>query len=318
MFGEKELDVIIAKIKEKKAKLIFLQAPEGLKMSIQKIATRMKSETKAGVIVSCDPCFGACDLRDYEAVSLGCDLLVHLGHTQYELGREPLVDTIFEEYRVDMDPVPLLKKNRHLLDHIEKACLVTTAQHLSSLGKAKKYLEDEGKEVIIGQPKIAKHPGQVLGCDYSAAIPFDDSVDCFIFIGTGKFHPIGLSEKVKKPVLVLDYELKLLDNIRSEKDMFERIRMAQVEKAKEGKNFAVLVSTKPGQQKIIIALETAEKLEKMGKNAWVLAMDLITPKKMMGLKIDVLVNCSCPRVTEDFSQFKKPIISPEEVDKLDG
>ena len=64
------------------------------------------------------------------------------------------------------------------------------------------------------------------------------------------------------------------------------------------------------------AEDIKKKLESKGKKAWILAMDQVTPEKIMGMKFDVLVNCACPRMNEDTKLFKKPILNPEDVDKL--
>jgi 2-(3-amino-3-carboxypropyl)histidine synthase len=324
MFDEKRLKELGRAVKKSGARRVLLQAPEGLKTRVLDIAAMLEKEGKKGkqgkrgieVIVTCDPCYGGCDLADMEAKTLGCDLLVHIGHTELKLNRKTLVPVIYEEYALNFNPVPLLKRHLKLLRPCKNIWLVTTAQFVSSIGKAKKFLQAHDKKVFVGQPSVAKHPGQVLGCDYSAAEPFDRLVDCFLYLGTGRFHPIGLATKVKKPVLVLDFELSTLENMHRERDMLLRIRAAHVEKAKDLKNFGILVSTKPGQQNIGTAEKARQRLEKKGKNAWILAMNEITPSKLLGMKLECLVNCTCPRLTEDFRQFRMPILNPEDVAKL--
>jgi len=319
MLDKKALSGLVARIRKTKAKKILLQAPEGLKTMVLDIAAMIEKQGKnqgIEVLVSCDPCFGACDLRDQEAKALGAGLLVHIGHTELKLPRKPLVPVIYEEYRLDVDPIPLLKRHLKLLRPSKKLCLVTTAQYISSLKPARKFLEANGKKVYIGQPSVAKHPGQVMGCDYSAAEPFDRLVDCFLFIGTGRFHPIGLATKVKKPVLALDFELGTMENMHRERDILLRIRLTQTERAKDFRNFGVLVSTKPGQANLGTAERVKKKLESKKKRAWILVMDEITPSKIMGMKLECLINCACPRITEDFRQFEMPILNPEDVDRI--
>jgi 2-(3-amino-3-carboxypropyl)histidine synthase len=316
MMNNKSLARLTENIRKRNPRMVFLQAPEGLKTKVQGIADMIEKSCKCSVLISNDPCYGACDLQDGKAKLLGCDLLVHMGHTPMKLKRNTVVPVLFEEYMIEIDPVPFLKRHLKLLRPCKKCCLVTTAQYISGIEPARKFLEANGKKVYVGQPSVAKYPGQVLGCDYSAAEPFDRLVDCFIYLGTGRFHPIGLAMKVNKPVLVVDYELNTLENMHRERDMLKRIRMVQIEKAKESKNFGILVSAKPGQENIGIAKKVQKKLRKKGKNAWILVMDEIVPEKLLGMKLDVLVNCACPRLTEDFRQFKKPILDPEEVNQI--
>lgn len=318
MIDEKRLKSLSRRISQTGARRILLQAPEGLKTNVLAIADLIEKDGSRGteVMVACDPCYGGCDIADQEAKSLGCDLLVHVGHTELRLKRKTKVPVIYEEYTIDYNPVPLLKKHIKLLRPSRKICLVTTAQYISSLKKARKFLESSGKRVFIGEPSVAKYPGQVLGCDYSAAEPFDRIVDSFLFLGTGRFHPIGLAARVNKPVLVLDFELGTLENMHRERDMLLRIRFAHTEKAKDLNRFGILVSAKPGQEHVATAEKVRNKLKAKGKQAWILAMNEIMPSKMMGMRLECLVNCACPRLTEDFRQFRMPMLNPEDVDEL--
>lgn len=304
---------ILGEAKKLKAKKVLLQIPEGLKMKAREIADSLKKEGLE-VLISCEPCFGACDIPSHNTKKLGCDAIIHIGHTDWGLKTE--VPVIYEEYRLDADPVPVLEKNIGLLKPAKTIGLFTTVQYLDAFQDVKKFLEKQGKKVKTGKSRHCKHPGQVIGCDFSGPQKIEDSVDAFLFFGTGMFHSLGLARKVKKPVLFLSLENKNLISMKNEQEMMERIRFAQIEKAKEGQNFGVLVSTKPGQMKVKLAEKVRKKLEKKGKDAWILVMDNITPEKLLGLKLDAMVNCACPRLTEDFRQFKKPILDPEEADKI--
>jgi 2-(3-amino-3-carboxypropyl)histidine synthase len=307
MFDEKDTKRIISEIRKRKAHRVFLQVPEGLKMKVQDFAQLLD---KSGIetLISADPCYGACDVKDYEAKQLGCDLLLHVGHS--DLGLATKVPVIYEEYRIDFDPVPLLKNNLKELRPYKKICMVTTLQFLDSLKRAKKFLEAEGKKVFVAGS------GQILGCDVTGAEALDSMVDCFLFLGSGSFHPMGLAIQVEKPVLMLSYETGDLVNLETERNVYRRIKAAHIEKARESQNFGILISTKPGQMRIKAAEHAKKMLKTKGKKAWILVMNEITPEKLMGLKLDCLVDCACPRMAEDFKMFKKPILTPEDLEKL--
>ncbi|MFQ5648204.1 MAG: diphthamide biosynthesis enzyme Dph2 [Candidatus Aenigmatarchaeota archaeon] len=304
---------LAGKVKARKAKRVLLQVPEGLKMRAQELAAGLE---KAGieVFISGEPCYGACDVRDCSARLLNCDLLVHLGHT--DLGLETRVPVLYEECRLDLDPVPLLKKHLGLLSAPKRLGLSTTVQYLSGLEKAKAFLESQGKEVLLASSPKTKCPGQILGCDFSGPKSIESQVDAFLFIGSGYFHPLGISMAVEKPVLFLNIENGQLLNMKSEKEMLQRVRFAQVEKAKEAETFGILLSTKPGQFHLKQAEQAKKRLEALGKQAWTLLMNEITPEKLLGLKLDCLVNCACPRLTDDSRLFKKPILNLDDLEKL--
>jgi len=76
-----ELDRVVAQIKEKNAKLVGLQLPEGLKKEAVKIAQEIESKTGAKTVIFTDSCYGACDTKEKEGKVLGLDLIIHFGHT---------------------------------------------------------------------------------------------------------------------------------------------------------------------------------------------------------------------------------------------
>lgn len=304
------LESILRKVKKVGAGRVFIQVPEGLKTRVLELAELLE---KRGIkaFVSLEVCYGACDLSMEEAGKVGADLILHLGHSDF--GLKSKIPVLYEEWRIAFDPVPLLKKNLGKLKGYEKICLVTTLQFLDSLTKAKKFLESSGKTIKIGRPAKAKYAGQILGCDYSAAEPLEGLVECFLFLGSGRFHPLGLGMAVKKPVLFLDFEKGRLEDLDEEVQKLRMAKASRREWAKGCRVFGILISTKPGQLQLRTAERIKERLEKQGKKAYLLVLDEIRPDKLMGLKLDCLVNCACPRLTEDIENFGKIILEPGDI-----
>lgn len=304
MFDESRNSEILKMLRDGNAKRVLVQVPEGLKTSVQNLADFLE---KNGVepFISVEPCFGACDLRGREAKVLGCDALLHIGHADMEIKAE--VPVFYYAYYIDYDFVPLLKM---ILRQIKfrKICLVSTVQFLKSLESARKFLEKNGFTVYVG--------GSVLGCDTSNARRFEKMVDCYLFMGSGRFHPLGLQEKTEKPVLFLDIEKRTLEDLSEKINTMKIRKKMRLEKAKDAKKFGILVSTKPGQNRVKKAMDLKMKLARTGKNVYILAGDYFSAEKLLGLKIDVLVNTACPRIREDYEQFKKVILDPEDVDEL--
>ena len=217
-----DLDRVISKINSKDAKNVGLQFPEGLKMQAIKIARKIESETDATVIISGDPCFGACDVSDYKMKG-SVDLIVHYGHTPLPLKYE--VPTIFVEAFAKIDLKKDLEKCLDALKDYSKVALVTTTQHLHLLNEIRDYLEDNGKEVVLGSSKSTRK-GQVLGCNFSSIKDLDAEI--FLFIGSGNFHPLGINLFSNTPVLALDpynNELRRMDEYA---DRILRIRFAKM------------------------------------------------------------------------------------------
>jgi 2-(3-amino-3-carboxypropyl)histidine synthase len=304
MFDRKRNSDILSLLEQKNAKKILIQVPEGLKMNVQDLADFLG---KNGIepLISIEPCFGACDLRDSEAKKLGCDLLLHIGHA--DLGIKTEVPVVYYEYFIDYDFIPML---RAVIRQIKfrKICLVTTVQFGEGMKTAKKFLEKNGFVVYDG--------GYVLGCDVSGARQYERMAECYMFMGSGRFHPLGLQERTERPVLFLDVEKRTLEDLSEEKDKMKIKRKLRIEKAKYLQNFGIMVSTTPGQTRMKQAGEIKRKLEKAGKLAYVLAGDHFTPEKLLGLKIDVLINTACPRMRDDAEQFGKIILNADDVDEM--
>jgi 2-(3-amino-3-carboxypropyl)histidine synthase len=304
MFDEARNSEILALIRKKKAKRVLIQAPEGLKTGVQELADFLELNG-CETIISIEPCFGACDLRDHEAKRLDCDLLLHLGHADFGLKTD--VAVVYYEYGIEYDFIPLLKATAKKIK-FRKICLVSTIQFRESIKQAKRFLESKGFVVYDG--------GHVLGCNVAAAKKFEGGIECYLFIGSGRFHPLGLQEKTSKPVLFLDIEKRSLEDLSHAKDKMEIKRGLRIEKAKGAANFGIMVSAKSGQLRIDEALEIKKKLNAAGRKAYILAGDVFSPEKIMGLKIDVLINTACPRIRDDAELFGKVILNAEDVDEL--
>ena len=178
-----KIQEIIDKIKETQAETVGLQFPEGLKVHAIKLARQIEDKTGVLVLISGDPCYGACDLSD-TAMEGMVDLLIHFGHTPLPLNYK--VPTLFVEAHYQLGSLEILEKALESLRGMEKIGLVTTTQHLHLLDDAAQFLEKNGKKVVMS-PGAGTHKGQVLGCNFSSVR--DLPVDAYLYLGSGNFHP---------------------------------------------------------------------------------------------------------------------------------
>jgi 2-(3-amino-3-carboxypropyl)histidine synthase len=292
---------------------VLLQVPEGLKTRALELAGRLEKEGNE-VIVSAEPCYGACDIKVEEARRLGCDKIVHYGHTKFVDADFPVE---YIEHREKADATPILGKHHDELKAFKSIGVVSSLQFIDAIPEARKFLESKGHNVFVGETKGAKklYPGQILGCDVSNATTVESKVDCFLFLGCGKFHPLGLSLKGSKPIFALDFEKGKIEKV--DDTLFRKQRAVAIALAKDAKTFGILVSTKLGQMNMKLANELKKKLKNKGKAAFIVAFDEIRPEKLMGLKFDVLVCTACPRIAiENRTEFSKPILNPDELEEI--
>ncbi len=293
------------------AKIVLVQLPEGLKAEGPRLATLIE-DAGALAIVSADPCYGACDLALPDAESLGADLIVHYGHSSQT--KQERVPTIYMEARAKISVKAAVKKAIPLLEPWSNIGLVTTVQHVHKLDEAKILLLEAGKTVAIGDAGLVKHPGQVIGCNFSNAQSVSEEVEAFLFIGGGRFHAIGVALTTAKPTIIADPYEKRAYSIHDEVPRILKQRWASISEAKGAENFGVLIGLKSGQKRVREAVKIKEKLQKSGRKGTLLALREITSNALMQFpNIDAFVNSACPRISlDDTPNFLKPILSLNE------
>ena len=299
---------VIKKLKKLNARRIFIQFPDGLKLKIQEIAKKLE-EKNFQTILCLEKTYGACDLRDEEAERLKCDAILHIGHSNF--GLKSKLPVVYFDYFLEIDPLPILKKELGKIDKYKKIGLVTSLQFAKSIQKIKNFLEKKGKKVFLN--KTLKYEGQILGCDLSAAKKIENKVDCFLCISAGKFYPLGLAFEIKKPVLNLDLEKGKIYSVEKLRYEIQKIIEWNKVKFKSSKRIGILISWKKGQI-FYNPFELKKKLERIGKEVYLLAIDEISPEKIEGLKLDFLINCACPRIgIDDLKKFKIPLLNYHEI-----
>jgi len=317
-----DLEQAVHAINKHGYKRIALQLPEGLKTHMRTFVDFLEKKTEATVMVDADPCFGACDVANYELRNLDVEFVIQLGHTPMSDVENFWIPTLFLTAQADLDVSSAVEKALLAIKG-KKIGLVTTAQHLHTLDNVKDILVNNELEPVIGKgdDRIAVN-GQILGCNFSAALSIADKVDSFLFIGSGMFHPLGLLLAVKKPVVAIDpytNEVKA-EELDELKDMTLRQRYGAIARSKDAKVFGVLVGIKRGQQRIELAYKIKDMLTSKGKKAYVISLDNFSPTHLESFTdIDCFVSTACPRIAiDDYLQYKTPIITPIELEIVLG
>jgi len=311
-------DRIIKEIKELKERLdvskdspLAIQLPEGLKQYSTEILDNFK-EFKPILFV--DPTFGACDLRDKEAKLFGCKSLVHFGHTG--MGKQKIntyfipISYLFSDIEIDYIISEIKKLNSNKIN------LVTTINFIENIPKIKNILKKSNIEVLESRETSHIKPHMLLGCDSSAIVNSENTI---VYIGDGVFHPNNLGFVFSKIDIHIINPITKESKILEINDRFTRQRYGLIAKAREASVFGILVSSKQGQFRLRLAYNIKERLEALGKKAYIFASDYVKEEYVLGMKIDCYVNTGCPRITyDDFSSFKKPIITAQEVSLLEN
>jgi 2-(3-amino-3-carboxypropyl)histidine synthase len=300
-----ELERLVDIIKKRDVKTVGLQFPEGLKRRGTKIVKELKGRVPQEVLIaiSGQPCYGACDL-DMHLLKRS-DLFVHFGHSAMKTSDKIIYIPLYSNVEVK----PIME---HALEELESAeiepniGLVTTTQHYNKFGEMKEFLEEKGYTVCTkrGDERLT-YEGQVLGCNYASA---DVDANQVMYVGGGKFHPLGLAMVHKDKRVVIADPINNIVSI-ADPNKFIKQRYAAIHKSMSAVTWGIIYCTKIGQGRWELAQEIIEDNE----NAFLITLDEITPDRLLNFKLDAFVNTGCPRITtDDGPRFKKPMLTPQE------
>lgn len=302
---------LFAALKSARPVRIVLQVPAGLVRNAHDLALQLREETGARVIVATRACFGACDFPSRDEAPKA-DVAVVLGHSPI-----PNVPVVRPTYFVEMrdsagDPEALASTvARAGLPH--RIGLVASVQHLDLVAPFSAALERGGRIVSVGRgDRRLAYPAQALGCNYTGAEAVAKDVDAFLFLGTGRFHPVGLAFAVDRPVWSLDPLQNQLE-APIERGALVRRRQLAVAAARDARRWGILVSSFAGQNRMPTALALQERAQARGRDAEILTFDRLDPRDLEGRALDAYVNTACPRIAlDDGALYAKPILTPPE------
>jgi len=136
---------------------------------------------------------------------------------------------------------------------------------------------------------------QVLGCSNPV---FPKTTKAILLIGSGRFHAVSIAQESKLPTYVLD------------QNNLHKISGKEVEEIEKKKKVAylnflhadeagILISTKPGQQKLKRAINLKNKIK--NKKLYFFLADNINSLELENFKIGSWINTACPRMDMDFN-----------------
>ncbi len=329
---EVELDEICKIVIEKGYNTIGIQLPEGLKLYAEVIKDYIeerlgKQGQELNIIISGEPCYGACDLVDTQFKDFGVQCLFHFGHAELPSKKRSDIPVIYIKTPSKLELKKILIKfltyiRKHEMEFGEKPKigLVSTIQHIHLINFAEKFLTKQNQRIFIGKgDKRIKYKGQVLGCNFSAAKSISKKVDLFLFIGSGNFHPLGVALDSGKKVLVADPYTNEIRDIKRVRENILRQRGGAIARAMDAKSVGILLSMKSGQVRNKLALDLINLIRKHNKKSYLIALNEFEPMKLKPYDVDTFVSTGCPRIAiDDYLKYDKPILTPIELEIILG
>ena len=235
-----------------------------------------------------------------------------------------MVQTLFidgkweKEVVLGKEIIEFLKK-----EDIKSVALFASVQFLNLEG-VNEQLQNIGVKSVSTRAKRTDAPAQILGCDAYHDSFQDDIIsyaDAVLYIGDGMFHPkaLLLAQKDKpaiKDLIIWDPIAEKMSVI-GKKDIEQQAKKANANFTRylAANSIGILVTIKPGQQYLALALKLKENLEKGGKKAFIFIDNTIDVKQLENYPfIEAWVNTACPRIgMDDIVDVGQAIINIKEV-----
>ena len=314
---------------------LALQFPEGLLLYATTLADIFKVFVPSikDVVILGDVTYGACCVDDYAATALGCDFLVHYGHSCLVPVSMTTCKTLYVFVDILFDEEHLVQSIRkNFPNRTDKIALAGTIQFASAIGKVRETLRPFYECFDVGRTKPLS-PGEVLGC--TAPSLGDGEVmgarsgdlmgeegkkahDAIVFVADGRFHLEAMMiANPNVPAYRYDPYERVLTREYYDHVGMQNVRKSMILRAKKAKKFGLILGTlgRQGNPAVLARLERL--FESRNKETVVFLISEISPERIASLSenggIDAFVQVACPRLSIDWGEaFIVPVLTPYE------
>eukprot|EP00668_Euglena_longa_P012021 GGOE01014445.1.p1 GENE.GGOE01014445.1~~GGOE01014445.1.p1 ORF type:complete len:402 (-),score=116.54 GGOE01014445.1:237-1442(-) len=311
-----EIPKTIARIRQAQAKRVALQLPEGLLLFAIPISDIITRFTGATTVIMGDVTYGACCVDDLSAAALGCDFLVHYGHSCLISIKDcclPNMMYVFVEISIDVSHfVAMVRKE---IPSSARAVLVSTIQFIGSLRVAVEQLRDHFVHPITVPQNRPLSGGELLGC--TSPQLDGKGFDVVVYLGDGRFHLESFM--IANPQLKAykyDPYTKVFSIERYDHKAMHDMRRAAIREATTARKFGLILGTLGRQGRPPILERLQRLLTEARREFLVVLLSEVFPQKLQQMEdVDAWVQVACPRLSIDWGYaFPKPLLTPYEAE----
>ncbi|ORM41964.1 Diphthamide biosynthesis protein 1 [Babesia sp. Xinjiang] len=339
-----EIAKSVAKIQQIQATTVALQMPEGLLAWGCEIADILKffCQSLEEVIIMADVTYGACCIDDITAQTIGCDLIIHYGHSCLIPVTDVLVQCLYVFVEISFSADHLANVVTQLFKPHDKIFVMGTIQYSNVLREAAAKIDRSGyfKTKVIVPQVTPLLPGEVLGCtspvlenwefqrnpetDHQSKdqVGIDteeheimlDGERKILFVADGRFHlESALIHNPGIKAYRFDPFNKTVTEESYDISMLHATRQSAIQRARGAKSVCLVLSMLGRQGNINILKSIVRMLNNAKINHHVRLLSEITIDKLEMLDVDAYVQVGCPRLSIDWGAgFGKPILNPYE------
>ena len=309
-----EVPKTIWRLKQMNAKTVALQMPEGLLLYACTIADILERFAGAEAVIMGDVTYGACCVDDLSAAALGCELLVHYGHSCLVPIDRMATDVLYVFVEIDIDTPHLVDTIRHNFTDSElRIAVCGTVQFQGAMHAARAALSEHYAEVALPQCKPLS-AGEVLGC---TAPLLAGHYDLCVFVADGRFHPEAVM--IANPTVPLyryDPYSKAITRERYEHAKMHGLRRTAIDAARGATRWGLVLGTlgRQGNPDVLSHLQAL--LEAKGCSTITVLLSEVFPAKLACLsEVEAWVQVCCPRLSLDWGHaFGAPLLTPYELE----
>jgi len=311
-----EVKKTVWRLRQAQAKTVALQFPEGLLLYATTLADIFQTFANVrDVVILGDVTYGACCVDDYTAESLGCDFLVHYGHSCLVPVDVTRMKCLYVFVDISFDIGHLCACVRHNFAAGSHLILAGTIQFASAIQETRVRLAEAYPSLVVPQSKPLS-PGEVLGCTAPVIADAQDK-DAIVFVADGRFHleAIMIANPTIPAYRYDPYQRVLTREEYAHKEM-RSVRRRMVERAKEAMRFGIVLGTLGRQGNPAILEHLMALMRAKGREFVVFLISEMNPAKMAALHgVDAFVQIACPRLSIDWGEdFHRPVLTPYEAE----
>jgi len=323
-----EIKKTLWRIRRCQAKRVAIQLPEGLLLFACPISDLLERFGQVEIFVFADVTYGACCVDDFAARALGCELLVHYGHSclvpvdvtskspsEQEAGTTQVM-YVFVDVNFDVEHMVESIK-LEFPDPSSRLAILGTIQFSGTLHLAKTELDKFYSTPVLVPQARPLSSGEVLGCT-SPTLP-QDELDAFIFVADGRFHlESAMIANPMLPALRYDPYSKVFTREAYDSPALLSIRLKDINRAKKAERWGVILGTlgRQGNPLILRRIVNAIKETKPNAQVAVILLSELSSAKLSAMEeqVEAWVQIACPRLSIDWAEAfsKKPLLTPYE------
>ncbi|KAJ2585200.1 Diphthamide biosynthesis protein 1, partial [Coemansia sp. RSA 1722] len=270
-----EIHKTIWQIRRLSAQRVALQFPEGLMIFACTISDILESFGGVEVVIMGDVTYGACCVDDFTAKALGCDFMVHYGHSCLVPVNVTTIKTMYVFVDIGIDTEHFVRTVEKNFEAGTRIALVGVIQFVTALQTCKHVLSEK-YSVTIPQAKPLS-PGELLGC----TSPRLADIDVIVYLGDGRFHLESIMiHNPSIPAYAYDPYSKKFTRERYSHDEMHSLRQNAVASAKAATKFGLILGTLGRQGSPKVLEELMQRLAKRGIGYEVVLLSEIFPQKL--------------------------------------